>query len=647
MKNTDSTQTALRWCLTGIGLLGLWAALAACRTSLDPEQPVLLAISDPADGELDADALHAKLYGESLYPSAQECSVCHPDHFREWSVSPHAYAEMSPVFNTMQAAVTSLTNGTNADFCIRCHTPVGMALGEPLLVEMEQRSQTAREGVTCIVCHRINGDYGKVSGRFNLEKGDIHQPVYGPSSSKELQRILDENDKEDGAFSDLRVSPDGPGDNPIHAKVETSFFISQSSSCGSCHDVTSPGGFRLEEAFSEYKSSPSAERGESCQDCHMSQEEGKISSKVLRESAASMDGKRSRVRNLTSHYFAGPDYSILHPGLFPIQEKKNADFATITEWQDFDLAWGRDDFEKSDHSGVDFKHKKWEASRNRKKAHSIIYGEGGQMDKLEVYRGRQLDVLREGYQLGEVRVGEQTEDGLDFSIQVRNGTSGHNVPTGFVAERTLYLEVMVYDGNGELVFESGDLDPNGDVRDLHSSYVHNGALTQDEHLFSLQSKFMVRLFRGGEREQVLPLNFSNSPLLFNRPASTPVIATGRPPGARTHRVGLPPNSSRWADYEVQSDQLTVGPYSVKVRMIAGMVPVNLIEAIHSLGFDYGMNPRQVGDRVVAGRPLLWEAEFSLEHSGPVSVEWEKPAPGVIDWWQKPGDQDSAATEGGH
>ena len=73
-----------------------------------------------------------------------------------------------------------------------------------------------------------------------------------------------------------------------------------------------------------------------------------------------------------------------------------------------------------------------------------------------------------------------------------------------------------------------------------------------------------------------------------------------------------------------------------VRMIAGMVPVNLIEAIHTLGFDYNLTPRQVGDRVVAGRPLLWTGSFSLERQGNISVDWYNPPPGPIDWWQKPG-----------
>ncbi len=628
--------------------LGLAGTLFSLTTAMEATSSSMEAVSP--DDDPDPDELHAAVYKNNPYPSAQECGVCHPLQFAEWSTSPHAYALVSPVFNTMQAAVTSLTNGTNGDFCMRCHSPVAMELEEPIYTEVKNRSQTSREGVTCVVCHRVNGDYGKVSGRFKLEPGDIYEAIYGPSAPDELERILDENEKEDGKFSGLQTAPDGEGHLPIHKTVKTAFFLRESASCGNCHDVTSPGGFRLEEAFSEFKSSPSAKKGESCQDCHMSEEPGKVSTKPDHMDAAAMvGGKPSKTRRLTRHYFAGPDYSIVHPGIFPIQSKANADDvkATLTEWQDFDLAWGSTQFEAAVPEGTDFKHKFWESRLNRKKAWHIIYGEHGQMVKLETYRRKQLAVLREAYQFGRVQVNEDDNGGLDFQIEVVNGTDGHNAPTGFIAERTLYLEVIVRDTEGKKVFESGDLDPNGDVRDLHSTYVHNGDLPQDKYLFSLQSKFMVRLFRGGEREQVLPLNFSASPLLFNRPASTPVIATGRPPGARIHRVALPPNGRRWAKYSVPPEQLSgKGPYSVSVRMIAGMVPVNLIEAIHSLGFDYKLTPREVGDRVVAGRPLLWVGEFTLKDPGPVTVEWDDPAPGRIGWWQQPpADQEPVQTQG--
>jgi hypothetical protein len=77
-----------------------------------------------AQSQLDSAALEAR------YPSSTTCRTCHPDQYREWSVSAHAYAQMSPVFNAFQGALLQLTNGTNGDFCIRCHNQVWMNAGE-------------------------------------------------------------------------------------------------------------------------------------------------------------------------------------------------------------------------------------------------------------------------------------------------------------------------------------------------------------------------------------------------------------------------------------------------------------------------------------------------------------------------------------
>ena len=631
--------------LSLIASLGAGGLMTACSSGTEPIASPRMVSAGPLQSQEDANAMHAKVFAENGYPTAAQCGECHQNHFKEWSVSPHAYAQISPVFNAMQGTVTKLTNGANADFCIRCHSPVGMALGEPVFTENKNRAQASLEGVTCIVCHRMGSDEGKVSGRFKLEKGDIHAPVYGAGDSTILESVIE---NADGHYPSMKAHSSDDGDYSIHGEVKTSFFISQPGLCGSCHDVTSPGGFRLEEAFSEYKNSPAAEQGVSCQDCHMSPTEGVDVDHHQEGSVAVFpNGKGTIPRKVSSHYFAGPDYSIVHPGIFPILQGSKAELATLTEWHDFDLGWGRPDFESNVPEGVDFKHEVWESARNRKLAHEIIYGDNGQIDKLETYRKRQLHVMRAGYQLGDVKVTQSDDSGIEFSVQAKNGTDGHNVPTGFIAERTLFIETTVYDRNGVAVFKSGDTDPNGDVRDLHSVYVHNGALDLDKFLFSLQSKFIIRLFRGGEREQVLAVNLSADPLPFTRPSRTPTISTGRPAGARTHRVGLPPYGSRWADYKVKKDELTgAGPYTAKVRMIAGMVPINLVHEIRHVGFDYNMNPRQIGDRVVAGRQVLWEGEFSLSDEGPVDIVWDKPEPAPIDWWQVPAEAELTASAAG-
>lgn len=57
------------------------------------------------------------------------CGECHPDHFREWSGSMHAYAAVDPVFIAMNARGQEKTDGALGDFCVKCHAPVAVELG--------------------------------------------------------------------------------------------------------------------------------------------------------------------------------------------------------------------------------------------------------------------------------------------------------------------------------------------------------------------------------------------------------------------------------------------------------------------------------------------------------------------------------------
>jgi hypothetical protein len=310
---------------------------------------------------------------------------------------------------------------------------------------------------------------------------------------------------------------------------------------------------------------------------------------------------------LTNHFFAGPDYSVVHPGIFP-HNVRAAEFKTLGEWLQFDhlAGWGTDAFEDTvadDHVFPDT----WDSVDDRYDARDII---DEQIERLAWAEERRLEVLRNGFKLGDVEVLEASrDDGIAFDIKVMNGTDGHGVPTGFDAERLLYLEVTVTDPAGDVVYQSGDRDPNGDVRDAHSLFVHNGDLPLDEDLFNLQSKFIVRLARGGEREQVLAINTSIAAQPFVRPERRATTIYGRPRGARKHKQTIEPLGTRTAEYEVDEDLLTTdGEYRIGVRMISQMVPVNLLAAIQGVGFDYGMSPAEIGRRIVDGASVLWERE---------------------------------------
>ena len=227
-------------------------------------------------------------------------------------------------------------------------------------------------------------------------------------------------------------------------------------------------------------------------------------------------------------------------------------------------------------------------------------------------------MLRNGYLLDQVRLDSASLDrGIKFQVDVKNGTDGHNVPTGFDAERLVWLQVVVTDESGKVVFESGDLDPNGDVRDTHSLYVHDGLLPLDTQLFSLQSKFITRMTRGGEREQVLAVNYSPDPLPFVRPFTRSLMLTGQPAGARKHRQTIPPLATRTANYSIDSSALTgAGTYTANVKLMSAMVPVNLIDAIQDVGFDFNMSAREVADGVVDGHSIVWEKELQINLGGP-------------------------------
>ena len=253
---------------------------------------------------------------------------------------------------------------------------------------------------------------------------------------------------------------------------------------------------------------------------------------------------------------------------------------------------------------------RWRSADDRYDARDIL--EENLALLAEAHRDR-LKILQAGYKLDEPVIDKAAKGGIRFRIRVRNGTDGHGVPTGFDAERLVYLEVTLADSAGHTVFQSGDLDPNGDVRDLHSLYVHNGELPLDKQLFSLQSRFVTRMVRGGEREQVIALNFSPDPLPFLRPSTSSTILTGRPGGARKHKKNIEPGGSVWAKYNVPGKALNGnGPYQLKIRMIAGMIPVNLIHEISGVGFDYGLSAREVADAVVKGHLVLWEREATID-----------------------------------
>ncbi len=282
---------------------------------------------------------HAAIFDEDNYPSASQCASCHERVYWEWASSNHAYASISPMFHKFEQTINDLSSGTIGTFCVRCHQQIGTQMGEPRELPLWERSQISREGVTCITCHRVAAQYGKVNGERTIVPGDIYEPMRGSGEGSNIETVLEDPD-----FWKVDIDGESRG-TPIHRGVIEFEQITESEFCVSCHQVAVHPGIKLEVVWDQYRDSPAAANGVQCQDCHMGAVPGVADGYEL-DYAAIVDGEpvgEPRVHH--NHAFYGPGYPIAHPGIFP--HNPDAEAWTIQEWLAFDhrSGWGTDDFE--------------------------------------------------------------------------------------------------------------------------------------------------------------------------------------------------------------------------------------------------------------------------------------------------------------
>jgi len=298
-----------------------------------------------------------------------DCASCHEEHFNQWAQSPHAYAWVDPVFHAMVDLGQKQSGGKLGQFCVQCHTPIGMATGQTQVYfdEKGQRHRQnitdiddlAKQGVSCDVCHSISEVLEPVNARM----------IYSPNGERR------------GTIVD-------PVETPAHASVYSELHAS-SDLCGSCHAVTTGRGALVEETYGEWAESSAAEEGKQCQDCHMP---------TYRGHAAPGAPERS----LHDHHFVGVDVSLLAEDEFPgYWEMRERTAALLRDAATLEADWN------------------------------------------------------------------PTMGNLDVSI---TNLAGHAFPSGATAERQLWLEVILTDSGGKVLFESGTPDENGDLRDEIESH---------------------------------------------------------------------------------------------------------------------------------------------------------------------------------
>ncbi len=515
---------------------------------------------------------HRELFSKNCYPSASECAKCHPKQYDEWRMSSHAYAFVSPMFQKFEQKIYDLSRGTVGYFCQRCHAPVATAMFESRDTPLWEQSRAAREGISCIACHRVNERYGKVNGERRVVPGDIYAPVYGAIGGAGVAEVIANK-------SDYKVktSPEekGPG-QPIH--LEGRFFdqISHAEFCQSCHQVAVHPGIKLEVVWEQYRQSPARKKGITCQNCHM----GKVPGQACGYETcaiAEVGGKKvCEDRKHSNHVFYGPGYSIAHPGIFPLGA--DSEKWSIDEWLLFDwrAGWGTEEFEKAVEDGqiADCFPDPWKNSDDRMDARDIVEDNLALLGKKRELRQEVMDhSLRvEGpYFAMPPRAGHA----LRLHYVVTNMNEGHNVLTASLgAQPQLWANVVLIGPDGRRLWESGYTDSIGDLANQHSQDVRAGRLPFDSQLFNLQTMFLITGATGTDREFPLPVNVSFDQVPLLRPGALPISVLNHPPFIRMESQSLAPLGSRKVPYHVPAHLMKQpGRYRLSIRLRNRVEPI--------------------------------------------------------------------------
>jgi hypothetical protein len=521
-----------------------------------------------------SDNAHAALT-EADFPGASKCGTCHEKIYREWTSSSHANAAISPVFHKFEQAINNLAP-TISHFCVRCHQTVGTTLGEPREINTWDRTQVSREGVTCVTCHRVDTAFYKSNGQRKIKPGSIFEPVYGAKENVNLAKVI-----EDKGYYKVATDSKSRG-KKIHTKALANKQLSKSEFCASCHQVAVNLGVKLEVVWDQYRASPAHAEGVSCQACHMGKVPG-VDSGYEKDYIAVIKGKPVGEKvDHHNHAFYGPGYSIAHPGLFP--HNPDAENWTPQEWLTYDYraGWGTEEFEdKIEEDGTEIEFPEiWADRVDREDARAVIEEnlvrtrEKADLRRAVMENGAKLDGP---FFTSEKQVGKT----LAFNYVLKNTNNGHNLPSGSLgAQPELWLNVALADPSGKRIWESGYVDSNGDMADVHSLDVRAGKIKFDDQLFNLQTKFLTTNVKGTDREMYLPVNFDVDQLPLLRPAAQPTTVMNHPPFVRMEGRSIPPLGEKTAEYSVPGELIgQAGTYKLSIRMRSRAEPIYFMRFI--------------------------------------------------------------------
>lgn len=247
------------------------------------------------------------IFQPEQFISPDVCAGCHSEIFEQWEGSMHSLSHKDEIYTRVALFLRSGLRDEGeiqeAESCVKCHTPVGVATGFPekLSDDLTRTSETAARGIQCDYCHSAVDVTRMYNNGLVLEPGNGEEDPgikYGPF---------------DDAVPDFH--------DAAYSKLHTESRI-----CGTCHNVKHVAfGTDLETTFTEWENSPYNRPGTGahvpCQGCHMFQRPGipatGSTERPLNPGAAA-DYSEERPHIFT-HYFVGGNSGV--PRAFGADDK--------------------------------------------------------------------------------------------------------------------------------------------------------------------------------------------------------------------------------------------------------------------------------------------------------------------------------------
>ncbi len=326
-------------------------------------------------------------------------SGCHEQIYQEWAVSAHRYAAMDLGFRAIQTNMGEQNGPESTRYCAGCHDPISLFAGTKNLFRDDLTNAIGRdEGVSCIVCHSINETDVKGNASYVITQPRRYMFELSEGGGARLVRDFL-----------IKAYPRHHVRSLQHRLFKSPQF------CAACHkqfideEINQVGWVQLQNQFdnwrkSRWNDSTNPRKTIECRECHMMLQDSDDPARGddLDYNRSSGDGKHRSHRFLASNQFM--PLALELPGA---QEQ-----VTLTErW----LQGGIDVPEIAD---------KWRT---------------GPAVPIELVAPAR------------VRPGEP----IRLEVVITNNKVGHDFPTGPLDIIQAWIEMVVRDEDGNVVFASG------------------------------------------------------------------------------------------------------------------------------------------------------------------------------------------------